>query len=413
MNIGIITTWFERGAAYVSKQFESILSTNHNVFIYARGGEIYAKGDPKWDKQNVSWGKRNLLYTTTQINIKHFKSWLTSNSIDLVIFNEQHEWEPVIACSETNVLTGAYIDYYKKETVPIFGIYDFLICNTKRHYSVFNWHQQAFYVPWGTDINLFSPQKKTNDDDKITFFHSCGMNPLRKGTDLLLEAYNKINRTESKLIIHTQVNIKTFFPDKSVLINKFLREGSLEIIEKSVHAPGLYHLGDVYVYPTRLEGIGLTIAEAISCGLPTIVTNQQPMNEFVQSEEAGRLIGVSHEEVRGDNYYWPQSIVDVNDLSTQMNFYINSKEHIKLYKEKAREYALKNLDWKKNLALFEKQLITIQKLKNSNINQLKEQAIKYDNKSLLEKTKNSLAYRKLRSVIKKYLISATKQKNIF
>ena len=74
MNIGIITTWFERGAAYVSKQFEDIFSLNHNVFIYARGGEKYAKGDPKWNRPNVTWGKRNLLYTPTQINIRHLKN---------------------------------------------------------------------------------------------------------------------------------------------------------------------------------------------------------------------------------------------------------------------------------------------------------------------------------------------------
>lgn len=58
MNIGIVTTWFERGAAYVSRQFEQVLEKDgHNVFILARGGEKYAKGDPKWDLDNVHWGK--------------------------------------------------------------------------------------------------------------------------------------------------------------------------------------------------------------------------------------------------------------------------------------------------------------------------------------------------------------------
>ena len=58
MNIGIVTVWFERGAAYVSRQFEEILAEKHRVFIYARGGEMYAKGDPNWDHANVTWGKR-------------------------------------------------------------------------------------------------------------------------------------------------------------------------------------------------------------------------------------------------------------------------------------------------------------------------------------------------------------------
>ena len=402
MNIGIITTWFERGAAYVSKQFESILSSNHNVFIYARGGEIYAKGDPKWDKPNVTWGKRNILYTPTQINIKHFKQWIEINSLDMVLFNEQLEWTPIIECSKMNVITGAYIDYYKKDNISLFSIYDFLICNTKRHHSVFDWHPQAFYLPWGTDINLFTLKEKPNNKDKITFFHSCGMNPLRKGTDIVLEAFDKINRNESNLIIHTQVSILAFFPDKKKLIDKFINEGSLEIIEKSVHAPGLYYLGDVYVYPTRLEGIGLTIAEAISSGLPTIVTNQQPMNEFVHPPEAGQLIDVIKEEKRGDNYYWSQSIASLYSLVNHMDYYIKNKNSIKYFKKKARNYALQNLDRGKNFSSFEQQLDRIQKLKISFKEKYFKDAKKYNkNNSFINHIKDSLGYRKFRSLIKK------------
>src|SRR5690554_5307929 len=105
MNFGIVTTWFERGAAYVSKQFEDVLSIDNNVFIYARGGEAYAKGDPKWDKPNVTWGKRSLLFGPTQINIKHLQKWIKANSIEVLLFNEQHEWAPVIDCSRMDVIT--------------------------------------------------------------------------------------------------------------------------------------------------------------------------------------------------------------------------------------------------------------------------------------------------------------------
>lgn len=361
MKIGIVTTWFERGAAYVSKQFEEGFSINHDVFIYARGGEEYAIGNPKWDNENVTWGKRNLFSTPTQINIKHLKNWIKTNSIDLILFNEQHEWAPVIACSELDVITGAYIDYYKKETVPFFGIYDFLICNTKRHHSVFEWHPQSFYIPWGTDIELFSPQERNENSKKINFFHSCGMNPLRKGTDLLLLAFDKIDRKKAVLIIHSQINLKAFFPESKDLIDKFLDEKSLLLIERTVSAPGLYHLGDVYVYPSRLEGIGLTITEAISCGLPVVVTDEQPMSEFVQSCNTGRLVDVAFHKKREDSYYWSQSIVCTNSLASHMNFFIENKDQIKEFKKDSREYAEDKLDWKKNIKSFEGTLLSIKK----------------------------------------------------
>lgn len=402
MNIGIVTTWFERGAAYVSKQFEHVLSENNEIYIYARGGENYAIGNPKWDKENVTWGRRNIFSSPTQINLSHFKSWIKANSIDIILFNEQHDWAPVIALTEMNVISGAYIDYYKKETVPFFELYDFLICNTKRHFFVFDWHPQAFYVPWGTDTELFSPGPNSNIDKRLNFFHSSGMNPLRKGTDFLLDAFDSIDRKEAKLIIHSQVDIKAFFPAKTKLIEKFLNEGSLELIEKTIGSPGLYYMGDVYVYPSRLEGIGLTIAEAISSGLPAIVPDQQPMNEFVQSSAAGRLVKIKYEETRGDNYYWPQSIVDMDDLVEQMQFYMRNKAQINTYKENARKYAAENLDWHTNLNAFEPKLKEIKKKSHQKIEELCLAANKYDKSlPLKQKLKQTLGYRKLRMGLKR------------
>ena len=62
MRIGIVTTWFERGAAYVSRQFMELLQKTDEVFVYARGGEKYALGNPKWDLPNVHWGKKDKAY---------------------------------------------------------------------------------------------------------------------------------------------------------------------------------------------------------------------------------------------------------------------------------------------------------------------------------------------------------------
>ena len=89
MNIGIVTTWFERGAAYVSRQFRDVLASEHDVFIYARGGEKFAIGDPNWDLDYVTWAKQPTTFAFTDINLEDFQRWLISNNIELVIFNEQ------------------------------------------------------------------------------------------------------------------------------------------------------------------------------------------------------------------------------------------------------------------------------------------------------------------------------------
>src|SRR6056297_2777829 len=189
MNIGIVTTWFERGAAYVSRQFRDVLKNYHTVYIYARGGETYAKDDPKWDNEHVTWGKKNY-EATTAVDLKDFQKWIEKNNIDTVLFNEQKWWDVLLLCNKMSITHGAYIDYYTEELIPMLGVHDFLICNTKRHYSAFSWHPQCYYVPWGTDVNIFKPEKTdVVNSDMVTFFHSCGMSPDRKGTDLLIKAF--------------------------------------------------------------------------------------------------------------------------------------------------------------------------------------------------------------------------------
>jgi glycosyltransferase involved in cell wall biosynthesis len=203
------------------------------------------------------------------------------------------------------------------------------------------------YIPWGTEVDVFKP--KTLDvveQGAVTFFHSAGMNPKRKGSDLVLIAFSKVRGT-AKLIIHSQRDLKAYFPELAGTIDALQHDGRLICHQETVSAPGLYHTGDVYVYPSRLDGIGLTIAEAQGCGLPAIVPDFPPMNEFV-TNEAGRVVKVERVYARADGYYWPQCKADVVALAEAMQFYVEHYSQLGLLKRSTRLHAERCLDWEKN-----------------------------------------------------------------
>jgi 1,2-diacylglycerol 3-alpha-glucosyltransferase len=346
MNIGIVTTWFERGAAYVSRAYRDTLETGHNVFIYARAGEKFSRGDPGWDDDTVTWGKSVPAGIVTFIDWKDFSSWVKRNQIECLIFNEQHSWEILWNLREKlDVAIGSYVDYYTQVTIPFFNIYDFLLCNTRRHYQVFKNHPQATYIPWGTDIDLFKPVLKEHHSDELVIFHSCGLSPDRKGTGLLVKAFAQV-QGNVRLVLHTQTPLKDFPP----LLDEISRDARIEVIEAEVGAPGLYHLGDVYAYPSVLEGIGLTIAEALACGLPVVTTDEPPMNEFVEHGINGRLAAVERRQERKDGYYWLESIPSIEALVDALQFYVDHKTDMVDFQRKARLYAEEHLDWRKNSA---------------------------------------------------------------
>ena len=349
MNVGIVTTWFERGAAYVSLAYKQALeASGHYVLVFARGGEHQAREDSTWDGDEVTWSKKSLLMDESGIDLKQFKNWLEKENIEAVLFNEQHSWGSVVLCQNMGIPSVAYVDYYTKATVSLFGNYDALICNTHRHHSAFDWHPGAYYIPWGVDTELFRPQPEVlGNGVGVVFFHSCGMSPVRKGTDLLIRAFDRMNDSTSVLIIHAQKNIHELLPDDVAVISRRLENSQrLKVINRTVPAPGLYHMGDIYVYPSRLEGIGLTICEALSCGLPVIVPDNAPMNEFVESESYGLKNRVAKYYDRHDGYYWPSCIVDVDHLAELMNQCVADSDKIAGMKKSARMYAVEHRNWK-------------------------------------------------------------------
>ncbi|MEZ8402370.1 glycosyltransferase [Vibrio splendidus] len=346
MNIGFVTVWGNRGASVVTESIISAISGNNKTYVYSRGGEASIRHQ---SSENVYIGKESSLPITTYIDKHDFLSWIKGNNIELVIFNEQHWFEPVIWLKDEGIKCVTYIDYYTEETIPLFGLFDGLICNTKRHFDVFK-EYKAVYVPWGVDLNKYNEKQRKPSKNVVRFFHSCGMNPHRKGTDLLLLAASKID-SNFKLIIHTQRNLEEFYKnDSSILecISSLKLQAKLEVIEKTVPAPGLYHLGDVYVYPCRLDGLGLTVPEAIASCLPTIVPDYAPMTDFTSL--ACKTVGIERVFSRKDGYYWPQHEVKIDCLVAAMNSFLLSSKLIDKQRA-ARAHAVNHLDWKKNSSI--------------------------------------------------------------
>ncbi len=338
MRIGFVSAWYERGAAYVTRAYLNLLRDNHDVFVYARGGGSKETNSQEWNQDFVTYGYE---LPGTEINFKHFRNWVIKSKIDTLFFNEQREFDILylIKINLLDVKIGTYIDYYTESTIKQFDVYDFIICNTKRHYSAFKWHKQCYYVPWGTDTDFFTPYER-EESNQVRFFHSMGVT-TRKGTSSIINAFidNHLGK-KSKLIIHTQIPI-------SVVTNysvEELKAFNIEIIEKTVAAPGLYYMGDVYVYPTKLDGLGLTVFEALSSGMPVIATDYAPMNEIID-DTIGKLVDVDRIYCRADGYYWPMTTVKEQHLAECMTYYIEHSASLNSIQNKCREIAIDKFSW--------------------------------------------------------------------
>ena len=124
---------------------------------------------------------------------------------------------------------------------------------------------RTVYIPHAIDTAQFAFTPRTRAS---TFVHCRGWGGVqqRKGTDLVLAAARRCPKVPFT-IRHQH------WDDTPVSPNVTLIGASSEPRE-------LYGTGDVAIQPSRWEGVGLQILEAMSCGLPTIVADGPPMNEY-------------------------------------------------------------------------------------------------------------------------------------
>lgn len=388
MKIGFVSTWGEVGAAYVTLNYIKALEEKHEVFVYARGIVKESSTNEPWSQYHVEYSAS---YANTNIKWRHFAKWIREKEIEILFFNEQVNIIPVIKLllHFPDIKLGTYVDYYKKNTLSEFLLFDFLICNTQRHFSVFNeFHPQVFYVKWGVDVELFS-RNPIRLVDKVVFFHSCGRSN-RKGTKSLINAYiNGKLYERSSLVIHSQFKLYLDFDPN--LYN-------IKIIHETVSHPGLYHLGDVYVYPTNLEGLGLTMYEALVSGLPIIVPNNAPMNEITDSQNS-KLIKIDKLFAREDAYYWPLCDVNEGSLIEAMKYYVEKSSALTKLKEEVRRDSITKYNW--NDRFIEIQKIFLEtKIQNRNNLELKRTLklkkrliYKEIGKNLLELSTNSFLHK--------------------
>ncbi len=150
----------------------------------------------------------------------------------------------------------------------------------------FNLKKNITVIYNGVDTDLFKPLnlKKGNKKTKLLFVG----NPIkRKGIDLLPKIMEKL---ENDYELYFTSGLRT---DK---IPRYLKRENIIPLRKMDHKQLLveYNKCDMLLFPSRLEGFGYSVAEAMACGKLVIVTNYSSLKEIVKDKENGYLCEINN-----------------------------------------------------------------------------------------------------------------------
>lgn len=291
---------------------------------------------------NISLESQKFNGWETQVNDNELKMLKQEPYIDgdTLAITMPHQWSSIIKNDGTKFY-GYCV--FEGDKVPNFWINIFLddrvtgiiVPSTHTHQAIVNtvksWTswiqnkvmQKIIIIPHGVDTELFKPKIK-EPGQTFKFLANkgwcSGMND-RGGIQYLIKAFNKEFNHEEPVELIIKLNTAYNGPGWNLAneMNKLeLREngGRIHINTESIpydKLPQLYQLGDVFVSPNMSEAFGLTILEAMSCGIPVIVSDFGGQTDFVNNQ-SGWFIKGNKKEVTWDLMYegirWQEPNID-------------------------------------------------------------------------------------------------------
>jgi len=200
--------------------------------------------------------------------------------------------------------------------------------------------------PWGTDIERFHPKKEEGEKKalssnrnsrietpkSITLFCNRTWEPVY-GVDILAKAFVKIAAVDPAVNL-----ILLGGGSQGAKIRQILMNGNvLDRVHFGGHVsqadlPRWYHMADLYISPSHVDGSSVSLMEALASGLPCLVSDIPGNREWIRDGVNG----------------WLFRDGAVDDLAGKISNAIRNRNSFERIGEAARKTAEEKADWKKN-----------------------------------------------------------------
>lgn len=210
-------------------------------------------------------------------------------------------------------------------------------------------------IHWGVDSTKYYPVER-KDDGIFTFGH-MGALSIRKGTDLLVEAFTEAFPKEQDVRLICKSSQPTYrfgSKDKRIIVHldHWTHEEMLNQFFRQV---------DCFVFPTRGEGFGLTPLEAMATGIPAIVTGWSGPLEYM-TPEVGWLLDYrmvaakdfSEKLYKEDCGDWAEP--SKTDLIAKMRYAYEHQDEVREKGKAAAEHVKENWLWEDVIHKYENAL---------------------------------------------------------
>jgi glycosyltransferase involved in cell wall biosynthesis len=193
--------------------------------------------------------------------------------------------------------------------------------------------ERIVIFPWGVDLNTFKMGKNPPaENENFTLLSTRAWEPIY-GVDILVSGFLKAAKQQKGL----RLILLGSGSQASYLQSIFMQGGMMDrvILPGCVpHSdlPHYYHMADIYVSASHVDGSSVSLMEAMACGKPAIVSDIPGNREWVED---------------GVNGWWFRD-GDSDHLAEAILKAVNQRRLLRDMGLAARQQAVGRADWEKN-----------------------------------------------------------------
>ncbi len=300
--VGLVSWWFNRGQAVVMRRVRTVLEDlGHETFVLARPTpkafhrrEYVERSDP--------WGQPGVTEASGfHVPWEEYERWLDTTGADVVFCFQNYAFDEVRRMRERGVRTiGTFMweAFGPEHVAGAAGAYDIVYSLTRSGRERFaELGLEAPYVPWGChpDDVASGDRTRSRGDAAVTYYVPAGYVSRRKPLAEILDAFQEVEDPRLRLVIKLQGTIRGAITVEEIRALA-RRDQRVSIVDGDLPArlhTALFAASDVCLAPSRWEGLGLHLFEALAMGIPVITTAAPPMDEVVRDGIEGVLVPCS------------------------------------------------------------------------------------------------------------------------
>jgi glycosyltransferase involved in cell wall biosynthesis len=292
MRVGIVSNWCNRGQGVVSRYLRGIFQeAGHETFVLARPHHPNPAVAQLIDERDV-WRVPNLTRGSgSELKRREYLRWAEKNRIEVMFCDMNTQFKKVAAVRELGVRTiGRFVwehlavEQAEKLKRAYDVVYSLHRAEQERYRSEFGIESPLLRFGVPPDLGGLAAPKR---DDAITFIFHGGLQGPRKPLRLVVEAFKKVENPAIRLIIKSQA-VRSDSEEVEITDDPRIQQIVEDMPHRAYHA--LFSSCHVCLAPSRWEGLGVHLFEALGYGMPTIASDIPPVDEVIRHGRSGLLV---------------------------------------------------------------------------------------------------------------------------